>query len=438
MAPALDWSAWGTEAGGLLGAVEMCNNNGTCRSFDAGSMCPSYRATRDEQHVTRGRANTLRLAITGQLGDGALASDAVHEALKLCVSCKACKRECPTGVDMARMKVEALAARAAVRGVGLRERLVAYLPVYAPWARWVAPLLNLRNRVPVVRRAMERVGRHFGGAVLARLGSALCGPLPRPLPQGEGRRTAPPPLAGGSWGEGASAGPVFLFADTFNAAFEPGNLEAAVRVLRAAGFAPVVPEGLCCGRTYLSAGLVERARAEARKTLAALAGTMPVVGLEPSCLLTLRDEFVALLPGAEAEALAGRAMLLSEFLARHAPGFAPGRLEGVAHVHGHCHQKAHGAFPDALAALGRVGGLEVRAIQSACCGMAGAFGYQAETQVASRAMAELSLLPAVRAAGAEEIVVADGTSCRHQIAELGGRVAVHSVVVLDRALRGGA
>jgi Fe-S oxidoreductase len=228
-----------------------------------------------------------------------------------------------------------------------------------------------------------------------------------------------------------------LFVDTFNRYFEPENLRAAVRVLRAAGFNPVVPAGrpLCCGRTYLSAGMVERARAEARRTLAALAGTVPVVGLEPSCLLTLRDEFMALLPGPEAEALAGRAMLIGEFLAKHAPGMAWQTVEGRAHVHGHCHQKAFGAFPDSLAVLGRVPGLDVTPIQSSCCGMAGAFGYQSETQEASRAMAEASLLPAVRAAGAEDWVVADGTSCRHQIADLGGRRAVHSVVVLDRALR---
>jgi len=208
-----------------------------------------------------------------------------------------------------------------------------------------------------------------------------------------------------------------------------------VRVLAAAGFRAVMPaERLCCGRTYLSAGMVDEARREARRTLAALAGTVPVVGLEPSCLLTLRDEFMALLPGPEAEALAGRAMLLGEFLARHAPALALGPVASRAHVHGHCHQKAFGALPDSLSVLGRVPGMEVVPIQSSCCGMAGSFGYQAETQAESRAMAEASLLPAVRAAGSRELVVADGTSCRHQIAEFGGREAVHSVIVLDRAL----
>jgi FAD/FMN-containing dehydrogenase/Fe-S oxidoreductase len=436
--PALDWSAYPGPQAGLLSAVEMCNNNGTCRGFDAGSMCPSYRATRDEAHLTRGRANTLRLALTGQLGPDALAGDDVAAALKLCVSCKACKRECPTGVDMARMKIEALAARATRHGVKLRERLVAELPRYAPWASQVPWLANLRNRIPLLRRLGERIG--FAAA--------------RPLPEWSGqpfRNDELPPLppAGEGRGEGSptSTSPtkdVLLFADTFNRYFEPENLRAAIRVLRAAGFNPVIPPGkpLCCGRTYLSAGMVDQARSEARRTLAALAGTLPVVGLEPSCLLTLRDEFLALLPGPEAEALASRAMLIGEFLAKHAPAMAfqpvetraPTRAPIRAHVHGHCHQKAFGAFPDSLAVLNQVPGLTATPIQSACCGMAGAFGYQAETQDASHAMAEASLLPAVRAAAAEDWIVADGTSCRHQIADLAGRPAVHSVMLLDRAL----
>ena len=165
---------------------------------------------------------------------------------------------------------------------------------------------------------------------------------------------------------------------------------------------------------------------------------MPVIGLEPSCLLTLRDEFTALLPGPEAESLAGRAMLIGEFLAKHGAALNLQSMQGKAHVHGHCHQKAFGAFPDALAVLARIPGLDVAPIQSACCGMAGAFGYQAETQDASRAMAEAGLLPAVRAAAPDDVIVADGTSCRHQIGDLAGRKAVHSVVVLDRALRGAA
>jgi FAD/FMN-containing dehydrogenase/Fe-S oxidoreductase len=414
--PKLDWSA---HPGRLLGAVEMCNNNGTCRGFDAGSMCPSYRVTRDEQHLTRGRANTLRLALSGQLGANAMASDDVAAAMKLCVSCKACRRECPTGVDMARMKIEVLAARADAHAVGLRERLVAALPRYAPWAAALAPLANLRNRIPALRALGERA-----------LGLAATRELPA------WRRDAFRDAEADSLAPAAPRGEVFLLADTFNRYFEPENLRAALRVLAAAGYRAVLPPGrpLCCGRTYLSAGQVERARAEAARTLAALAGERPVIGLEPSCLLTLRDEFPALLPGAAADALAGRALLLGEFLAREKPALALRPLPATAHVHGHCHQKSFGAFPDTLAALKLVPELAVKPITSACCGMAGAFGYQAETQEISRAMAERDLLPAVRAAAAEDLIVADGTSCRHQIEGLGGRRAVHSAQVLARAL----
>ena len=408
--PALDWSE---HPGHLLGAVEMCNNNGTCRSFDAGVMCPSYRITRDEQHVTRGRANTLRLALTGQLGPDAMASDAVAAAMKLCVSCKACRRECPTGVDMAKMKIEALAARGAKHGIRLHDRLVAELPRYARFAAALAPLANLRNRMPRLARLAERA-------------TGLAASRPLPAWRRDWQRDEP------------GTGDVLLLADTFNRYFEPENLQAAQRVIRAAGFNPVIASDggrpLCCGRTYLSAGMVDRARAEAKRTLAALAGDRPVVGLEPSCLMTLRDEFTTLLPGAKSRALADRAMLLGEFLTKHAPELAFKPVAGTAHVHGHCHQKAFGAFPDGLAALRRVPGLAVQPITSSCCGMAGAFGYQAENQVESRAMAEAGLLPAVRAAAATDWIVADGTSCRHQIADLGGRKAVHSVQVIDRAL----
>jgi len=421
-APTLDWSEHPGPLGGMLAAVEMCNNNGACRKFDAGSMCPSYRVTRDEAHLTRGRANTLRLALTGQLGPDAMASDDVADAMALCVSCKACRRECPTGVDMAKMKTEALAARAARHGVGRRARLVAELPRYARVAAALAPLANLRNRVPALRRASER---------LLGLSAARSLPAWSGAPFRDAEAAADP----------APNGDVLLLADTFNRYFEPENLRAAIRVLAAAGYRAVLPahsgRPLCCGRTYLSAGMVEQARAEARRTMTALAGPLPVVGLEPSCLLTLRDEFSSMLPGAEATALAARAVLLSEFLVREGVRLPLDARPGRAHVHGHCHQKSFGAFPDALAALRQVPGLDVQPITSSCCGMAGAFGYQAETQDASRAMAEAGLLPAVRAAGADELIVADGTSCRHQIGDLSGRRAVHSVVVLDRALRSG-
>jgi FAD/FMN-containing dehydrogenase/Fe-S oxidoreductase len=416
----LDWSGW---PAGLHGAVEMCNNNGACRKLQGGVMCPSYRVTRDERDVTRGRANTLRLALTGQLGPDALTSDAMAETLKLCVSCKACKRECPMSIDMAAMKTEVLAARAKKRGLSLRDRLVAHLPRYAPWASRAPWLANARDRLPGAARLSERV------AGLA---------ADRPLPAWS---TFP-------FREGADddAPEVILFADTFNRWFEPDHLSDALALLRAAGFrvgharAPTA-RPLCCGRTYLSAGLVDDARAELARTVAALRPALDrgarVVGLEPSCLLTFRDEAPRLLPDWSAEDGA-RVMLLEEFLAEHVDRLPLGPLRGRAWLHGHCHQKAANVMGPVAAVLGAVPELEVETIESSCCGMAGSFGYQAETAEVSRKMAELSLLPAVRAAGKADWIVADGTSCRHQIADGSGRRAVHVATLLRAALPGEA
>ncbi len=422
--PVLDWSEHPGPLGGMLGAVEMCNNNGACRGIDAGVMCPSFRATRAEIDLTRGRANTLRLALTGQLGPEAMASEAVARAMALCLSCKACRRECPTGVDMAKMKIEVLAARARRHGVGRRDRLIAALPRYAPLAARLAPLANLRNRSALLARLAERT-----------LGLSARRPLPafrRDFFRDAEARPTP---------ESSRVKKVWLLADTFNRYFEPENLRATLRVLAAAGYraaVPPPPDGarrpLCCGRTWLSAGLVDRAREEARRLLAACPGDDPVLGIEPSCLLTLRDELPALIPGPEARGLADRALLVTEFLAREKPSLALATRAATALVHGHCHQKSFGAFPALLATLRTIPGLAVRPIAASCCGMAGAFGYQAETEATSRAIAGLGLLPALQAAAPEDLVVADGTSCRHQIADLAHRPALHSMLLLADSL----
>ena len=422
-ATALDWSAWG----GLPGAVEMCNNNGHCRKFDAGTMCPSYRVTRDEQHLTRGRANTLRLALSGQLGAEGFVSDAVREAFELCVSCKGCRRECPTGVDMARMKVEFLHHDRAARGFSLRDRLVGMLPAYAPWASRLAPLVNLAQRLPGISQAI-RAAAGFDAR--------------RPLPAFSAR----PWLAGQPPDEPKGGRVAVLLADTFNNHFEPANLAAARRVMEAAGYSVVAARArdarpLCCGRTYLSAGMVGRARAESARVLEALAPWVekgiPVVGLEPSCLYTLKDEFLALHPAdARAAALAEVAVTFDTFMAGALrAGATPAWKAGAPPeylVHGHCHQKAFGAFDDTLAMLRAVPGATVRAVESSCCGMAGPFGH--EHYDVSMAMGEASLLPAVRAAAPATIVVAAGTSCRHQVAHGAAREAVHPAVALAAAL----
>jgi Fe-S oxidoreductase len=418
---AFDWSAWG----GFGGAVEMCNNNGHCRKFDAGTMCPSYRVTRDEQHVTRGRANTLRLALSGQLGPDALASDAVKGAMELCVGCKGCHRECPTGVDMARMKLEWIHQYRKTHAPTMRDRLVAGLPDYAPWLASVPWLANLRNRAPG----------------LAALGEKLFGlSAKRPLPEWRSDRFRDAEAAT------TADATVVLFADTFNRYFEPENLRAAVRVLEALGHKVQVasPAGggrpLCCGRTWLATGQVERARTEARRLIEALAPALdrglPVVGLEPSCLYTLQDEYRALGLGPAADRLADAVVLFEEFVARSADAarkaFRP--LARRALLHGHCHQKAYGAMPAVQRALALVPGLEVATVESSCCGMAGSFGYEAEHHEVSMRMAEAALLPAVRAAPQDTLIVADGTSCRHQIADGASREALHVARVLAMAL----
>jgi FAD/FMN-containing dehydrogenase/Fe-S oxidoreductase len=451
--PALDWSAWdvhndpatelltepgtgGDPARGFGKAVEMCNNNGHCRKFDAGTMCPSFRVTRDEQHLTRGRANTLRLALSGQLGADALASDTVYEAMALCVSCKGCRRECPTGVDMAKMKIEFLHHYKRRHGHSLRDRLIGHLPRYAQWAARAPWLANLRNRSPL----------------LARLAQQLTGlDAQRSLPEFGGdtfTRSTPVTRAGSA--VAADGKRVVLFADTFNNAFEPANLAAARGVLQAAGYDVTVLVGgdgrpLCCGRTYLGTGMVDRARAEAQRTLDALlphvrAGAS-VVGLEPSCLLTFRDEFLVLRLDEGAKELAPASFLFEEFIAREAKAgrfridFRP--LARTVLLHGHCHQKAFGVMPDVAAALALVPDLKVQTIESSCCGMAGSFGYEAAHREVSMAMAEAALLPAVRNAPPDALIVADGTSCRHQIHDGAQRDVLHVAQVLAMALPAG-
>jgi Fe-S oxidoreductase len=327
---------------------------------------------------------------------------------------------------MARMKIEVLAARAEKHGVSLGDLAVAYLPHYAPLFSRVPFLANLRNAWPAAKALEPLLG--FSAA--------------RKLPAW--RRTAPlAPEEGPADGK-----PVVLFADTFNRYFEPENLKAACAVLAAAGYRikhAVPAEGgrpLCCGRTFLSAGLVDKARAELRRTLDALEphlerGT-PIVGLEPSCLLTFRDELQALLPDERSNQLAKQTFLFEEFIAAEAArGAFHLAFEAQAkevHLHGHCHQKSFAAMHAVERTLKLVPSLTVKSIESSCCGMAGAFGYKSATAAISKAMAELSLFPAVRAAPANAAIAADGFSCRSQIRDGTGREAVHVARILADAL----
>ncbi|WP_077002304.1 FAD-binding and (Fe-S)-binding domain-containing protein [Variovorax sp. KK3] len=454
LVPALDWSAWNVQAdpvteettppgsggdvtGGFAKAVEMCNNNGHCRKFDAGTMCPSYRVTRDEQHLTRGRANTLRLALSGQLGADAFTGDAMRDTMDLCVGCKGCKRDCPTGVDMARMKIEFLSHYKKKHGHTLRDRLVARLPDYLHAASRMPWLFNLRNRLP--------------GA--AWLGERLLGlSAKRSLPEFRADTfwNDPDPslftsrdmvIAAALSGRKSAV----LFVDTFNGGFESENVWAAARVLKAAGYLLHTIDKFsghhCCGRTFLASGMVDEARARAGALVDALlplaeAG-VPIVGLEPSCLLTLRDEALVMGLGRKAEVVAGQALLFEEFIAReiHEGHFklALKPANKPLLVHGHCHQKAFGAVSPIMDVLKLIPDAKPELIESSCCGMAGSFGFEAAHHAVSMQMAEASLLPAVRAKP-DAIVLADGTSCRHQIADGAQRQAVHVAWLLDRLL----
>jgi FAD/FMN-containing dehydrogenase/Fe-S oxidoreductase len=449
---ALDWSDWdvqndpvtektsapgrgGDPAHGFAKAAEMCNNNGHCRKFDGGTMCPSYRVTRDEQHVTRGRANTLRLALSGQLGPDALTSQEMYDTMDLCVSCKGCKRECPTGVDMAKMKVEFLSHYKAKHGFTWKDRLIAHLPDYADRVSRIAGLANLRDRIPALAWLSEKLLGFTAKRALPKWRSQTFWSLP------EAGLFASCDEALAAQASGGKA--VALFVDTFNATFESENALAAARLLKKAGYVLHLlaknDGGHCCGRTYLSAGMVAEARA---KIGALLDDALPlaeagiaIVGLEPSCLLTLRDEALAMGFGEAARTVSQNALLLEEFLAREAKAgrfalaFKPAGAPIL--VHGHCHQKAFGAVAPIMEVLKLIPGAAPELIETSCCGMAGSFGYDADHYDVSMQMAELNLLPAIRKRP-DAIIVADGTSCRHQIGHGAARTALHVAVLLEK------
>ena len=417
----LDWS----KDGGVLTALEQCNNNGACLKSDPGVMCPSYRVTQDERHSTRGRANALRLAVTGQLGATGLDSPEMAEAMSLCISCKGCKRECPTGIDMAALKLEWQHHQNRHSGVPIRTRLLGGLPRVAPWATQIGQLVNILGNISLGRRL---------------LGFAPARKLPQWHRSPWNDSELPPPSTV------TRPADVILFVDTFTRWFEPEVPRAAKKLLEAGSWQTQTPQHLgrplCCGRTYLSGGMLDEARQELRRVLDALAPAARagawIVGLEPSCIYTLRDEAPALLPGDDADVVAERAVLLEEFLDQewaqnHTLSFKP--LKGKRlKVHGHCHQKAFGTVSASIRMLERVPDLTVEEILSGCCGMAGAFGYQAEHYDVSMAMAELDLLPAVRVTDETTEIVASGTSCRAQIRDGTGREALHPAVLLQRAL----
>ncbi len=411
----LDWSA----DFGYAGAIEMCNGAGDCRKLDAATMCPSYMVTREEEYSTRGRANLLRAAMSGLIPRDQLFGDRLAEAMELCISCKACKAECPSAVDMAKIKLEWQAHRYQHARPSLRTWLFANMPAFSRLGSLFHPLANavLQNRLTAVlldvtlgidrRRKLPRFERAF------------LSHKPESAPTGN---------------------KVVLYVDTWANYNETAIAQAAFDVLTAAGYEVIIPPYACCGRTYLSKGFVKQARAAADRVMDILApygrAGIPIVGLEPSCILTIRDEHQYLSDHPDRQAVAFNTYTFEEFAALHAdewadlfePDSAPCLL------HGHCHQKALVGTKPAHRALG-LAHQGVEEVDSGCCGMAGAFGYEKEHYALSKEMAFRRLIPAVDSTRPEATIVAAGTSCRHQIKDFTGRQALHPAQVLAARLK---
>jgi FAD/FMN-containing dehydrogenase/Fe-S oxidoreductase len=439
------------DADGFRHEVELCNGAGMCRRTTGGTMCPSYRALLDERHATRGRGNHLRLAITGQLGEGrggvgegpkggpSWDDPAVHDTLRLCLSCKACKTECPSNVDIAKLKAEYQAQSYAATGrVPLEARLFGSIRGPLRLASRMAPLANLLARSGFLRSMLE-------GLVGIDHRRSLP-PIGEPLDRWFARRD-PPAVA-------ADAPTVVLFPDCFALASEPHVGRAAVELLEAFGYRVVLPETGCCGRTLISTGQLAKAGRECAGTFRQVQAAMQqhravaLLALEPSCLSAIKDDWVDLkmaVPASEVRDLAARAFLVEQFLEMRwndhprRPALPSEQAAGAGidvqpvMLHGHCHQKALWGVESSAALLRRVFGDRLSVLPTGCCGMAGSFGFTTDRYDLSMRIGEQMLLPAVRARP-EADVCAPGASCRHQVHDGAGRTAMHPVELLARAL----
>lgn len=416
------WLDFSSE-GGLARAVEMCNGQGACRKFDGG-MCPSFMVTQDEEHSTRGRANLLRQVLNGAMPLEELSGDRLHDALDLCVECKACKAECPSGVDLAKIKYEVLAHRHRERGVALRDRAFANIETLLRLGSLAPKLANFVASTPPAKIALRRLGVD----------------VRRPVPtlasqtfdrwfQRRGTRTQ-------------TRGDIVLFDDTFTNFVHPEVGIAATRIMEALGYRVIrVQNRACCGRPSISKGLLDDARDLAAQNVSALhdfaqSGT-PIVGTEPSCLLTLRDEYPLLLRSEDASVVASSALLFDEWLVVELSNRKDADIfntdVGELMLHTHCHQKALVGSDQTLTAL-RLAGYEPRLIDSGCCGMAGSFGFESEHYEISRKMGELRLFPAVREP-ADTPVAITGVSCRQQIGHFTDAQPRHVVEYMADALK---
>jgi FAD/FMN-containing dehydrogenase/Fe-S oxidoreductase len=412
-----------SEYGGMGGAVEMCSGVGACRKKLSGTMCPSYMATREEAHTTRGRANTLRLAMTGRLGESGLGDKGVYEVLDLCLECRACKAECPVGVDMARFKSEFLAdywrrhgTPHAARALGNVHRMSVWGSRFAPLSNWIsssAPGRWVNEKLFDIdqRRTLPAWRRETFAKWLAKNS-------PRP-PKGKTNVT--------------------LFNDTFTNHYDPEIGVAALETLERGGCAVNVVRPGCCGRPLISKGLLAEARAHAEKLVN---GLFPIASrgekilfCEPSCLSAVKEDAPSLVRGEaqrKAQAVAKACSLFDEFASQLDLPLHAGPKKIL--LHGHCHQKSMGLLPATVALLSQIPSAVVVDLDAGCCGMAGSFGYSREHYEVSEAIANRRLLPAVKAMGAGDILVAPGTSCRHQVADLAGAKATHPAVLIRSLL----
>ncbi|MDC3070418.1 FAD-binding oxidoreductase [Candidatus Pelagibacter sp.] len=410
-----DWSNWGQ----FSDAVEMCNNNGACRKLDSGVMCPSYRVTKEEKDLVRGRANTLRLALSNQLPEGSFASKEMYETMELCVSCKACQRECPMSVDMAKMKSEFLSHYYKKFSMRIKDRVISDMPRLIWLLKIVAPFFNKVKNLPLISTIVEKFG--FATA--------------RAMPEVQNQNA----LREIYESQTVSENKVILFADTFNINFENENLVYAIKVLNKFGYQAVIPSfgkdklkrPLCCGRTYISYGQLDKASEELNRfndyVIQNNYVDLPVVGIEPSCLLTFNDEYQTLKNVNNREQIKNKFYLLEEFILeqiRNNNNIKANKFDQNVLIHGHCHQKSQDRMKGLTNLLSELN-INNKMIESSCCGMAGSFGYDSKTYEVSKKMANLSLIPAINNSDEKDFIVANGTSCRHQISDLSEKKGKH-------------
>ncbi len=402
-----------SEFGGMAGAVEMCSGVGACRKKLSGNMCPSFMATRDERDSTRGRANVLRLAMTGKMGESGLGDEGVHDALSLCLECRACKAECPVGVDVARFKSEFLADYYSRRGVPLKATALGNVHKTAELASRFPALANAVANNPVVKWVNEML-------------------------LGVDSRRHVPTWRGDTFEKQVGdkrGGSVTIFNDTFTNHYDPEIGMAAVEILERSGVSVSVVRPGCCGRPLISQGLLKQARAQAEQIVEALAPIAArgekILFCEPSCLSSVKEDAIGLLRGdmqAKAREVAKACILFDEYAA--GLDLKLREVPGKILLHGHCHQKSMNMLSASVSLLQKIPNAKIHDLDAGCCGMAGSFGYMKDNYEVSKTIAERKLLPAVRNMGPDDVLVATGTSCRHQVLELGSRKAVHPAVLI--------